>query len=960
MQAADPVFSMPIWAAYNANLQSRGVTGSYEELTRFLFLTIQNLENKLSDKQDDDKIKKMDIKELKKPEEYDSEPAAFNGWYEKFTNLLRTRDHRWGNFIKMMEAQGDKRITDVVSLKASITAEYPETANKLEEFSEQLYSYLLNYTKGSLYAKVTKMQERGTLENFRDIIYKGKHLSKSKVCSLNSKILEPKRALSEKDVDKSLTEWKYDQQQLLDLKQPPLSDDMQKTILMKIVPESYLKHMRENYSKHDTYFAFEQEYFNEVADRANAAPGKSPEKSLGALETPQETEHEEIQVYSPEWDCWICGLAPKRARTGERDEDVDMTPTAPAPQPGKGLKGKGGKGKGRTVQCWGCGGPHYQSECPLGPGGGPTKAAWKSWQPPANPFVPPSASTWSSWFPKGGKGGKGKGGKGKGGKGKGGKGIGMMDMSYGPALGAMNWGGFIGSVTHTESDVQKQESNNPDLPEKLPDQKLNNPDLLKKLQNRVPNVSSGNRQMPVQTRNSFGPLENPDDDIPEAPSVIIVNLEQVAKVKTSQGDRRRTHRAARRNKEPKPVDDEAIVAINENESKKDVEGPGYVYLEDEGPCGPDRQWEALKHAASRDYVPVEDRFMSDNQKAERAGRRQRDSSRPLVRAPEPPLSESDAHESDNEDLAWLDELIMEADVAESGGQSKSPLMRCAPKLQPPPCPPQCEEGDDCGCSGFKQVPRRRRRASGLCVPRHGIIDNDAKPEEAEKTTATALFGGWICPINNAKDFKDEADRIRAICMAERVADESKPGDTVRPRSPPVLLADKPTEEPTGSCWSFGTGYPSLNELGKTPCGWQLLSMAVDSGAAETVIPHRLVMQHPIRETAASKSGMCYASATNQPIPNLGEQKLPMVTQEGTLRGMTFQAAPVSKPLGSVKRMCASNHRVVFDDDGSYIQNKATGEINWMREDNGNYMLDVWIVPPDQLSEDEQPSFARQP
>ena len=72
--------------------------------------------------------------------------------------------------------------------------------------------------------------------------------------------------------------------------------------------------------------------------------------------------------------------------------------------------------------------------------------------------------------------------------------------------------------------------------------------------------------------------------------------------------------------------------------------------------------------------------------------------------------------------------------------------------------------------------------------------------------------------------------------------------------------------------------------------------------------------------------------------------------------MTFQAAPVSKPLGSVKRMCSSGHRVVFDDDGSYIQNKATGELNWLREENGNYILDVWVIPPG----NSDAGFGRQP
>ena len=67
--------------------------------------------------------------------------------------------------------------------------------------------------------------------------------------------------------------------------------------------------------------------------------------------------------------------------------------------------------------------------------------------------------------------------------------------------------------------------------------------------------------------------------------------------------------------------------------------------------------------------------------------------------------------------------------------------------------------------------------------------------------------------------------------------------------------------------------------------------------------------------------------------------------EETFRGMTFQAAPVSQPPGSVKSICAAGHRVVFDEDGSYIENKSTGEVNMLREDNGNYMLDMWIVPP---------------
>ena len=70
----------------------------------------------------------------------------------------------------------------------------------------------------------------------------------------------------------------------------------------------------------------------------------------------------------------------------------------------------------------------------------------------------------------------------------------------------------------------------------------------------------------------------------------------------------------------------------------------------------------------------------------------------------------------------------------------------------------------------------------------------------------------------------------------------------------------------------------------------------------------------------------------------------MLTREDTFRKMKFCAAAVSKPLASVRKIVAAGHRVVFD-DVSYIENKTTGEVNYLREEAGNYMLDVWVPPP---------------
>ena len=61
--------------------------------------------------------------------------------------------------------------------------------------------------------------------------------------------------------------------------------------------------------------------------------------------------------------------------------------------------------------------------------------------------------------------------------------------------------------------------------------------------------------------------------------------------------------------------------------------------------------------------------------------------------------------------------------------------------------------------------------------------------------------------------------------------------------------------------------------------------------------------------------------------------------------MTSQAAPVDRPLGSVKKVCDANHIVVFDSDGSHILNKGANEVTWLREENGNYVMDLWVAPP---------------
>ena len=101
----------------------------------------------------------------------------------------------------------------------------------------------------------------------------------------------------------------------------------------------------------------------------------------------------------------------------------------------------------------------------------------------------------------------------------------------------------------------------------------------------------------------------------------------------------------------------------------------------------------------------------------------------------------------------------------------------------------------------------------------------------------------------------------------------------------------------------------------------------------------------------SKSGVYYTTADGTPVHNEGEKTLTMCTSDGNhMRRMTFQVAAVNKALGSVSKMVENGNKVVFARDGSYIENEWSKDRLWLREDNGVYVLDILVAPPNHKCE----------
>ena len=66
-----------------------------------------------------------------------------------------------------------------------------------------------------------------------------------------------------------------------------------------------------------------------------------------------------------------------------------------------------------------------------------------------------------------------------------------------------------------------------------------------------------------------------------------------------------------------------------------------------------------------------------------------------------------------------------------------------------------------------------------------------------------------------------------------------------------------------------------------------LDMLIDSGATASVIPERLLQGYPIRQGEAAKRGVKYLVADGGSVPNLGEMRVNLITQERHTRNATY-------------------------------------------------------------------------
>ena len=104
---------------------------------------------------------------------------------------------------------------------------------------------------------------------------------------------------------------------------------------------------------------------------------------------------------------------------------------------------------------------------------------------------------------------------------------------------------------------------------------------------------------------------------------------------------------------------------------------------------------------------------------------------------------------------------------------------------------------------------------------------------------------------------------------------------------------------------------------------EILTITVDSGAAENVMGQHMAPGTAIKPSVGSRCGVQYTTADGSSIPNRGEKEVKVVTGEKQKCVLRMQVTDVTKALMSVSSICDAGHRVVFDRAGGYIEHEAT-------------------------------------
>ena len=900
---------------------------------------------------------KIDHKDIQKPDKYSGQ--KWDLWSEEFKGFLRRRDRRWATLLDEVQAKSKAPLNEqdyiFIQFKMNITDDEVYFA-----FQQQLYEYLKTYTTGEPLAMVLANGVTRSLETWRRLADQGRSARDRPMRDERRALYHPKQANLEGVVE-AISAWEKKLAEYNRVKKDDVMTDEDKIMCIEdMCPEVLQRHLSEQHahgriSTYNQYKTAIDEFFYNERRWGKRAAG------LKHVEPAEHADHQ-------------CPHAHPHEDPGKVDADADGNWTSELMQQINALvrnkfkgKGKGnfsgsgpnpGKGSAMEVDsngaqkpndarkrtCYECGEEgHIGRECPV------RQARVAAGGPPI--------------LPKGGK--DGKGGKngfskgGKAGKGSGGKGwwpnqTEWRQMYPGPSPSLWNsW--------YSHAGQGKPNTNLFDIPQALsplapqvgssmsPIQQLFQPGTAfgaycfteknKKIQGengikdkyRVKRIEAEKFVHP----NAFGALQAGDEKVEESSprGSILVQVKDIIKPASANKARRQARKSRKQAQvsQPKVIvenfDDEikahgdAMQAVMRTESEitnpqNDFDGKVHERTceeEDDAEYEAERQWDVMKANIAIDVPTYQHVPLARPHRRNRLDARKREAS------PTPTVLGSGIARDWSletavgqlpEHLAYRIWAFIDGDVEEILQEQRE--------------------------NGITPLP------SSLAQTIWALQGPRQDEEELERTADGHVHGTPDQPV---------VEDMTSLQEFASQAEFSTPAKVLKSLNMLNVFMPK-------------TDKQSLNPITKQsslpprkPGQFEELVAIVDSGATVPVLHPKVGTGYDLEESAASKAGIEYEVANGDTLPNLGQKRMAVLTQEGTLRGYQSQCADVTKTLQSVRAMVASANAVCFglgpEGNDHLIINRVTGEVNRMEDDGINYLQRLLIVPQDQISAVQQ-------
>ena len=207
-------------------------------------------------------------------------------------------------------------------------------------------------------------------------------------------------------------------------------------------------------------------------------------------------------------------------------------------------------------------------------------------------------------------------------------------------------------------------------------------------------------------------------------------------------------------------------------------------------------------------------------------------------------------------------------------------------------------------------------------------------------------------VLQSADQNSNADILNSINQVANAMAVKKHGDywtTDAGQAELLRMIDVRSKPPSaGSLFIFDYTTESksmLSSAGAASGGeeWFEIEMTADTGACDTVMPRKLAEHIVIQPSLQSLREMNYEVADGKEIPNLGERRCLMWTENGSIpRRMNLQVADVHKPLLSLSRCADMGFESRFGRVAGALIDSETGEVIPLQRKGNLYVLKCWI------------------